>query len=74
MLSCAGTISFTLSLCPSVSIYFLTETDHTFPTDKRRIAEDILVENKAQYFFQIFSGILHGFACRFDPSTPDIRA
>ncbi|KAE9396574.1 alpha/beta-hydrolase [Gymnopus androsaceus JB14] len=47
------------------------ETDHTFPLKERRIAEDILVENKAQYFFQIFSGVEHGFASRSDPSTPD---
>ncbi|KAJ3906462.1 dienelactone hydrolase family-domain-containing protein [Lentinula edodes] len=49
------------------------ETDHTFPLQSRRIAEDILVERKAQYFFQVFSGVAHGFASRSDPSSPDGR-
>ncbi|KAJ3735427.1 dienelactone hydrolase family-domain-containing protein [Lentinula guzmanii] len=49
------------------------ETDHTFPLQSRRIAEDILVERKAQYFFQVFSGVEHGFASRSDPSSPDGR-
>ncbi|KAJ3812369.1 dienelactone hydrolase family-domain-containing protein [Lentinula lateritia] len=49
------------------------ETDHTFPLQSRRVAEDILVERKAQYFFQVFSGVAHGFASRSDPSSPDGR-
>ncbi|KIK62008.1 hypothetical protein GYMLUDRAFT_42443 [Collybiopsis luxurians FD-317 M1] len=49
------------------------ETDHTFPTESRRIAEDILVSNKAKYYFQVFSGVVHGFANRGDPSIPDYR-
>ncbi|KAI0756159.1 alpha/beta-hydrolase [Daedaleopsis nitida] len=44
-----------------------SEVDHTFPLDKRRKAEDILVANKATYFIQVFSTVQHGFALRGDP-------
>ncbi|KII92995.1 hypothetical protein PLICRDRAFT_375986 [Plicaturopsis crispa FD-325 SS-3] len=40
------------------------ETDHTFPRDARRRAEDILVEKKHAYHLQVFSGVAHGFAVR----------
>ncbi|KAJ6516862.1 Alpha/Beta hydrolase protein [Mycena vitilis] len=49
------------------------ETDHTFPADFRRRAEDILVEKKAQYQVQLFSGVSHGFATRGDSEQPDNR-
>ncbi|KAG9315938.1 dienelactone hydrolase [Chiua virens] len=49
------------------------EDDFTFPLDKRRRAEDILVSNKSTYFFQVFSGVSHGFAVRGDPSVPHAR-
>ncbi|KAJ7083982.1 Alpha/Beta hydrolase protein [Mycena belliarum] len=49
------------------------ETDFTFALESRRRAEDILVEVKAQYQFQVFSGVQHGFALRGDPSVPDAR-
>ncbi|KAJ7161846.1 dienelactone hydrolase family-domain-containing protein [Mycena crocata] len=49
------------------------ESDFTFPTDLRRRAEDILVERKAQYEIQVFSGVEHGFAVRGDLANPDIR-
>ncbi|KAF5390821.1 hypothetical protein D9757_004572 [Collybiopsis confluens] len=51
----------------------LQNTDHTFPLPSRRIAEDILVERKRQYYFQVFSGVTHGFASRGDPNIPDER-
>ncbi|KIK53712.1 hypothetical protein GYMLUDRAFT_178543 [Collybiopsis luxurians FD-317 M1] len=47
------------------------ETDHTFPLPNRRIAQDILIECKIQYYFQIFSGVNYGFASRGDLSIPD---
>ncbi|KAI0756160.1 alpha/beta-hydrolase [Daedaleopsis nitida] len=47
-----------------------SEIDHTFPLDKRRIAEDILVANKATYFIQVFGSVQHGFALRGDPNVP----
>ncbi|KAJ7187030.1 hypothetical protein C8R46DRAFT_1158059 [Mycena filopes] len=50
------------------------ESDYTFSLELRRRAEDILVENKAKYQFQIFSGVQHGFASRGNPDIPDIRA
>lgn len=45
-----------------------TEDDFTFPSAARRRAEDIMVEQKATYYIQIFSGAFHGFATRPDPS------
>ncbi|KAH9884650.1 Alpha/Beta hydrolase protein [Cubamyces lactineus] len=44
------------------------EDDFTFPSAARRRAEDIMVEQKATYYIQIFSGAFHGFATRPDPS------
>ncbi|KAF7360779.1 hypothetical protein MVEN_00809900 [Mycena venus] len=49
------------------------ESDFTFPTEFRRRAEDILVEKKAQYHIQMFSGVEHGFAVRGDMEKPDTR-
>ncbi|KAF7328757.1 hypothetical protein MVEN_02504400 [Mycena venus] len=49
------------------------ESDFTFPTELRRRAEDILVENKAQYHIQVFSGVQHGFAVRGDMEKPNAR-
>ncbi|THU91291.1 alpha/beta-hydrolase [Dendrothele bispora CBS 962.96] len=49
------------------------ETDSAFPLESRRRAEDILVELKAKYFIQVFSGVKHGFAVRGDPDVPDER-
>ncbi|KAI0328449.1 hypothetical protein GY45DRAFT_1254953 [Cubamyces sp. BRFM 1775] len=45
-----------------------TQDDFTFPSAARRRAEDIMVEQKATYYIQIFSGAFHGFATRPDPS------
>ena len=49
------------------------ESDFAFPVEARRKAEDILVKNKAHYYFQIFSGVSHGFAARGDPSDDTQR-
>ncbi|KAL0057822.1 hypothetical protein AAF712_015522 [Marasmius tenuissimus] len=49
------------------------EDDHTFPLASRRRGEDILVEIKANYTIQVFSGVSHGFAARGDPQVADIR-
>jgi len=49
------------------------ETDHTFPSESRRRAEDILAEIKATYHVQLFSGVVHGFATRGDPAVEHIR-
>ncbi|KAI0058401.1 alpha/beta-hydrolase [Artomyces pyxidatus] len=46
------------------------EIDITFPRDARHRAEEILVEQKAEYHFQLFSGVRHGFGCRADPEVP----
>ncbi|OAX37883.1 alpha/beta-hydrolase [Rhizopogon vinicolor AM-OR11-026] len=45
------------------------ETDFAFPAPLRRRTEDILVEKKATYYFQIFSGVSHGFGTRADPEV-----
>jgi len=49
------------------------EVDHTFGLESRRIAEDILVANKAVYHFQVFSGVAHGFAIRGNPEVENER-
>ncbi|KAN0087421.1 Dienelactone hydrolase family domain containing protein [Tylopilus felleus] len=49
------------------------ENDFTFPREARRRAEDILISNRSTYFFQIFSGVSHGFAVRGDPNVPHAR-
>ncbi|KAG9227518.1 hypothetical protein CCMSSC00406_0000836 [Pleurotus cornucopiae] len=54
-------------------LFKIQKIDHTFPLDKRRRAEDILIERKANYHFQIFSGVAHGFAIRGDPSVENTR-
>lgn len=48
----------------------MTEIDHTFPAESRRRAEDLLVEQKATYFIQVFGSVKHGFALRGDPKVP----
>lgn len=47
-----------------------SEVDHTFPLDFRRKAEDILVEKKATYHIQVFSGVTHGFSLRGNVNDP----
>jgi dienelactone hydrolase len=49
------------------------ETDHTFPKESRRRAEDILEENKATYYLELFSGVSHGFGTRGDPEVENSR-
>lgn len=49
------------------------ETDHTFPLESRRRAEDLLVSIKANYHIQVFSGVSHGFAVRGDPEVENER-
>ncbi|KAK0209976.1 Alpha/Beta hydrolase protein [Desarmillaria ectypa] len=51
----------------------IKKIDHTFPLESRRRAEDILIEIKASYCFQVFSGVKHGFALRGDPNVGDTR-
>ncbi|KAI9566328.1 Alpha/Beta hydrolase protein [Boletus coccyginus] len=51
-----------------------SENDSSFPLEARRRAEDILVRNKSSYYFQVFSGISHGFAVRCDLNVPHERA
>jgi dienelactone hydrolase len=54
--------------CVAPIAFACAETDAAFPTEARRQAEDILVKNKAHYYFQIFSGVSHGFGTRGDPA------
>ncbi|KZT09939.1 alpha/beta-hydrolase [Laetiporus sulphureus 93-53] len=46
------------------------EEDFTFPLEKRRRAEDILLEVKATYHIQVFSGVKHGFATQGNVNDP----
>ncbi|KAF8588925.1 alpha/beta-hydrolase [Ramaria rubella] len=41
-----------------------SEVDHTFSTESRHTSEAILAEIKAKYQYQLFSGVVHGFALR----------
>jgi dienelactone hydrolase len=47
-----------------------SEIDHTFDTESRRRALDILSADGKQYNLQLFSGVQHGFALRGDMSKP----
>ncbi|KAI9566326.1 Alpha/Beta hydrolase protein [Boletus coccyginus] len=47
--------------------------DLAFPLEARRRAEDILVRNKSSYYFQVFSGVSHGFAVSYDLNVPHER-
>ncbi|KAJ7280042.1 Alpha/Beta hydrolase protein [Mycena rebaudengoi] len=49
------------------------ESDFTFPLEFRRRAEDLLVQAKATYHIQVFSGVEHGFANRGDPNVEHSR-
>ena len=51
----------------------LAEDDLTFPHASRRRAEDIMVSRKCTYYFQVFSGVKHGFAVRGNPDVADER-
>ncbi|KZT63926.1 alpha/beta-hydrolase [Daedalea quercina L-15889] len=46
------------------------EVDHTFPLEFRRRAEDIMIEIKATYHIQVFSGVTHGFSLRGNINDP----
>lgn len=46
------------------------ETDHTFDTDSRNKAIDILREDKKRYQLQLFCGVEHGFALRGNMENP----
>jgi len=46
------------------------EIDHTFGTEARRRALDILQEDGKKYHHQLFAGVEHGFALRGDPKDP----
>lgn len=45
------------------------ETDEIFPTEKRHQSEKILAETKQPYQINLFSGVVHGFSVRCDPSV-----
>jgi len=49
------------------------ETDNTFPAEGRHKAEEILARNKQPYYFQLFSGVVHGFAIRGDMTDENQR-
>lgn len=47
-----------------------SQIDHTFPTESRNQAVDMMNEDSKRYNVQLFSGVEHGFALRGDPSKP----
>lgn len=46
------------------------ETDHTFGTESRNQAIDILIEGTKDYQLQLFHGVAHGFALRANLNVP----
>ncbi|KAI6135934.1 Alpha/Beta hydrolase protein [Pisolithus sp. B1] len=54
-------------------LFSCAEIDDAFKPDLRRSVEDALSAKKATYYFQIFSGVSHGFATRADPSVENQR-
>jgi len=67
-----------LHFCPQILVllnksmirkHFHIEDDHLFPLAPRRRAEDIMIDRKCTYYFQIFSGVTHGFAVRGNPDV-----
>lgn len=47
-----------------------SEVDHTFPTESRNKAIDILQKAGKPYQLQVFSGVEHGFALRCNLDNP----
>ena len=45
------------------------ETDSIFPADKRHKSEEILKKTAQPYQINLYSGVVHGFAVRGDPSN-----
>ncbi|RDW69840.1 hypothetical protein BP6252_08860 [Coleophoma cylindrospora] len=45
------------------------ETDEIFPAEKRHQSEVILAETKLPYQINLYSGVVHGFSIRCDPSV-----
>lgn len=72
-MSCAGEYSEAILCSLHLTLKDTTEIDHTFPLPFRRRAEDILLEVKANYHFQVFAGVAHGFAVRGDPEVDQTR-
>lgn len=46
------------------------EIDHTFPTESRNHAIDVMNERGYKYQLQLFQGVEHGFALRGNMSNP----
>lgn len=46
------------------------EIDHTFGTESRNKAVDMMIEDGKEYNLQLFHGVEHGFALRADLSNP----
>jgi dienelactone hydrolase len=47
-----------------------SDIDHTFDTESRRRALDILRKDGKMHQLQLFSGVEHGFALRGNPDDP----
>lgn len=54
-------------------LFSCADIDNAFKPDLRRSVEDVLSAKKVTYYFQIFSGVSHGFATRADPSVETQR-
>lgn len=47
-----------------------SELDHTFPTESRNKAVEMMKAGHKKYHLQLFSGVEHGFALRGNPEDP----
>ena len=59
-----------LTLCAEPLFLSCAEVDHTFDTQSRRKAVDILQDEKKSYHLQLFSNVEHGFALRGNMEDP----
>ena len=59
-----------LTAAPEPLFFSCSEIDHTFPTESRNKAIDILQNAGKPYQLQVFSGVEHGFALRCNLDNP----
>jgi dienelactone hydrolase len=62
------------SVCEAAANFVdFTETDHIFPTEKRRHTEELLLKMDIPWQINLYSDTEHGFAVRADLSKPAVK-
>jgi hypothetical protein len=59
-----------LICCKEPLFLSCSEIDHTFDTDSRRRALDLLRAGSTQFHLQLFANVEHGFALRGNMENP----